>query len=791
MEKLRFDCGCEFDVISKNPLRVNYIPKPAYINFECKRTWEMISAGNTKGVFQIESQLGKMLSKKLKPENMEHLSALISLMRPGCISGDTQVLVRIHKRKNTKRYSYKKISLEQLFKNKLYYNTIISFNEETGKYIDNKIKNIICTGIKPVYKILLSTINRKDLSSSYDIKCTDDHKLLTPSGWKELKELSIGDRFLVTKIHGGKLGKQTSNNIDGEKYFREICFKHYEKKCIFCDWNKGSLDVNHLDGNRKTNNTPENLNYFCPNHHREYSENSISKEQALEARKKYKLSQYDDFTWAEFRGKEYQGESVVFDIQMETPNHNFIAGNVVVHNCLEAMIEGKSITNHYIDRKNHAEEISYLHMGLKPILQDTYGCLIYQEQITNIAKELCGFSLVEAELLRKAIGKKKTDVMAQCKILFLNKAKEIGILSEKEAEEIFHWIEKSQRYLFNKSHSVSYAFNSYITAYTKAHFPRVFISSYLRYAKDKTAGKVHEEVKELVNNGRSMGVEISGPDLRQKNINVQLIDKTIFFGLSNIKRVGETMAQKLLRNIEGLDLNKMTWPEFYLKCTKGINSLSFENMIECGVFDFLGVSRNKMLFEFRQLAELTDKELNFIENRLTREHPDVEYYLEQLVNGGVGKGKACFTKPRQEKIASLLNVIKKPPYSLRDTPEWIAGVEEAKLGVNLSASKLDNNHSAKCANITCSEIAMGNKRDFMLLACEVKRIKETLIKKGASEGRTMAFLTVEDETGMLDSVVAFADVWEQNRALLVPGNTVMIGGDLPKDSLIIKNVYQI
>ena len=139
--------------------------------------------------------------------------------------------------------------------------------------------------------------------------------------------------------------------------------------------------------------------------------------------------------------------------------------------CLEAIVKGKSLTMHYIDRKHKKDAVEYFHEALEPILKSTYGILVYQEQAILLAQEIAGFDLQEADILRKAIGKKKADVMAKVKTNFIDKSVERGIVTKAEAEEIFSWIEKSQRYSFNKSHSVSYAYNAYITAYAKAHFP--------------------------------------------------------------------------------------------------------------------------------------------------------------------------------------------------------------------------------------------------------------------------------------------------------------------------------
>ena len=147
--------------------------------------------------------------------------------------------------------------------------------------------------------------------------------------------------------------------------------------------------------------------------------------------------------------------------------------------CLKAITEGKSMTQHYVDRKNKKEDVKYLDDSLEDILKTTYGVLVYQEQSMLIASKLADFNLQEADVLRKAIGKKNAELMEQVKTSFLEGAEKKGIVTKAVAEEIFSWIEKSSRYSFNKSHAVAYAMNSYLSAWYKANHTKEFFMSYL------------------------------------------------------------------------------------------------------------------------------------------------------------------------------------------------------------------------------------------------------------------------------------------------------------------------
>ena len=185
---------------------------------------------------------------------------------------------------------------------------------------------------------------------------------------------------------------------------------------------------------------------------------------------------------------------------------------------LKAIVDGKSMTQHYVDRKNGVQEITYLHPSLEPILKKSQGVLVYQEQSMQIAQQLAGFNLQEADNLRKAIGKKKADLMAKVKEDFLKGASKQGIITTEEAEEIFSWIEKSSRYAFNKSHAVSYAICAYWSAYAKAHFPLEFYCNYLIHSSGKPDPQ--QEVRELVNDAKNLEIYVNPPSIKSLNISI-------------------------------------------------------------------------------------------------------------------------------------------------------------------------------------------------------------------------------------------------------------------------------
>ena len=448
---------------------------------------------------------------------------------------------------------------------------------------------------------------------------------------------------------------------------------------------------------------------------------------------------------------------------------------------LEAMRDGKSVTNHYIDKKNGLESVDYFHQSLEPILNNTYGEMVYQEQAMEITKVIAGFNLQEADMLRKAIGKKKPEEMAKVKTKFLEGAKKLDIVSIDEAEQIFGWIEKSQRYSFNKSHSVSYAINAYLSAYAKAHFPRVFFASYLRFAKDKIDPQA--EIKELIQNANEMNITVHTPDIRNLNEFFVLKDNKIYFGITDIKGVGASVFHKLVDLLKTVDITSARWLDYLFKVLLNINSTAAKAIIQSGALGFISMTRNKMLFEYTLVSSLTKKELEYIVSNLHSIHTLSEGF------------KLLSTMPRLNKnrkkvVEDCLYSIDFPPYSLDDSPEWLADAEDALLGCSITCSKLDM-YDISMTNITCKELKNTTMKENLILGGEIDFINVTKTKTGKTPGQEMAFVTMTDNTGMIDSIVFFPEKYKEHKNLLFPGNIIIVKGNKSKngDGIIVEKAY--
>ena len=451
--------------------------------------------------------------------------------------------------------------------------------------------------------------------------------------------------------------------------------------------------------------------------------------------------------------------------------------------CLEAYRDGKSVSNHYIDKKNGLESVDYYHPLLVDILGRTYGEMIYQEQAMQIAQKIAGFDLQEADMLRKAIGKKKPEEMAKVRKKFLTGSKKNASITEEQAIEIFNWIEKSQRYSFNKSHAVSYAINAYLSAYAKAHFPKIFFASYLRFAKDKIDPQ--QEIKELVRNAIEMDIDISIPDFRNLNEFFILKNKRIYFGLTDIKGVGKSVFTKILEILKDKDINSLSWPEIISHILLNINSIAAKALVSCGAFDYFRRNRTEMLFDLEVCSNLTKKELIYF-NEVLQENRDQN--IKSIFKIIIDTKK--INKNRKSVIENLLLSLDKPPYSLIDKIEWISDSESSLLGVSVSCSKLDS-YDVSMTNTNCKEFKTSNIKENIIIAAEIANVNVTKTKSGKNPGQEMSFLTIEDQHGMLDSVIMFPDQYVKYRDHLISGNILVFVGSRSKskDSLIVEKCF--
>ena len=260
---------------------------------------------------------------------------------------------------------------------------------------------------------------------------------------------------------------------------------------------------------------------------------------------------------------------------------------------------GAGMHNKYADRKNKREKVEYPHPDLEPVLSETYGIMVYQEQVMQVARTMAGFSMAEADSLRKAMGKKIPSVMAEQEEKFV-KGCVANSYTEALGRELFGYIEHFAGYGFNKSHSAAYGLVAYQTAWLKAHYPAEYMAALLtgtKRDKDRTALYLNE--------CRSMGVEVLTPSVNHSEMDFVARDGAVPFGLSAIRNVGEGVVEAILTE---RDKNGpfSDFGDFINRVDLAVlNKRTIESLIKAGAFDLLGHSRRGLTLVFEQHLEAT------------------------------------------------------------------------------------------------------------------------------------------------------------------------------------------
>ena len=206
---------------------------------------------------------------------------------------------------------------------------------------------------------------------------------------------------------------------------------------------------------------------------------------------------------------------------------------------------GMNMVDSYINRKHEREEVTYGHEAVEKILGTTYGVIVYQEQVMQIAQDLSGFTLGQADILRRAMGKKKKEEMEQLRSTFIDGAVKKKV-SERYAGNLFDQIEQFAGYGFNRSHSVGYALIAYQTAWLKAHFPSEFMASVMSCDLGNT-----DSIQVFVDDCRNIGLNILKPDINKSSYRFEDLDSsTILYGLGAIKGIGESLVEKIVTERE-------------------------------------------------------------------------------------------------------------------------------------------------------------------------------------------------------------------------------------------------
>ncbi len=386
---------------------------------------------------------------------------------------------------------------------------------------------------------------------------------------------------------------------------------------------------------------------------------------------------------------------------------------------------GSGMVEDFIERKHGRQKIHYLFPELEPILNETYGVIVYQEQVIKIASAIGGYTLGEADILRRAMGKKKAEVMAEQRQIFMDKAQKNGFDAQK-AKELFDLMEYFAGYGFNKSHSAAYALIAYQTAYLKANYKAEFMACLISLESTNT-----ENMAFYLDEAKDMGIEIIPPDINKSEINFTVVDGKILFGLQGIKNVGLASLENIL-----LERNKKTFNNILDFCIRidlrTSNKRVLENLIYAGAFDSLKGNRAQKIAELQKIMEVS------VEKK------------KAALTGQMGLFAISNGENEVEEIYDF------EPIDDFDEKEKLQKEKEV-MGFYLSSHPLDTYKTLKWINVSSFD-KFGEKlnsiisaeQEIVMTGCGIlKSCKKILTKKGDS----MAFVQLEDKNSHAEIII--------------------------------------
>lgn len=381
----------------------------------------------------------------------------------------------------------------------------------------------------------------------------------------------------------------------------------------------------------------------------------------------------------------------------------------------------------FINRKHGREAIEFADRKLEPILQETYGIMVYQEQIMRIAQDLAGYSLGEADLLRRAMGKKKVAEMQKHRGIFVEGASQRGV-DGKVADELFDQMVLFAEYCFNKSHSTAYGAVTYQTAYLKAHYPVAYMAALLTV----NAG-ISDKVQRYISNSNAMGIAVLPPDVNSSGIDFTPQDDKILFGLSAVRNLGDGAIHSLIasRQSDGPFLSLADLCDRMAVCGQ-LNRRALESLIHCGALDAMEPSANRA-----QLMADLDLLLDWASAR-ARDKASGQGNLLDLLGGGGAAETAPASAPKAAPV---------PDYA----PTEKLRLEKELVGFYLSDHPLKQLSGASRLLMPIGLGSLEEKADRSRVSALVMVPEMRVVT--TRKGDRMAILQLEDLTGSCEAVV--------------------------------------
>ena len=399
----------------------------------------------------------------------------------------------------------------------------------------------------------------------------------------------------------------------------------------------------------------------------------------------------------------------------------------------------------YIESRHNPDKVKYDPPELEPILRSTYGCTVYQEQVMSIFREIAGYTYGHADVVRRAMSKKKGDVLEAERESFIEGAKARGF-DEAVVGQLFEDMISFANYAFNKSHAAAYAVISYRTAYLKAHYPCEFMAALMTSVLGNLT-----KLAEYIDECKKLGIRVLPPNINESRMNFHPIGNDIVFGLLALKNVGQQFIEKIILERRGRPFKD--FEDFVRRMSDGdINKRMVEALIKSGAFDSLGVYRSRLLSSYEQLLDIaTDRKRANISGQL-----DIFSTVATIEN------EPAFEYP------------KIPEFSIKDK----LMLEKESSGMYFSGHLLDS-YSLHCQTLNAKNISYitdaENIKDKQEIS--IAGIITGVTVKTTRKNEKMAFVTLEDRYGEIECLV-FPSQYEKYSYLLRLDNAIFVGGNL-------------
>lgn len=680
MSEYKFPCGCEIPIASEEikdcdglpSLDINYYNLP-----DCPATWEIFHSGKTKGIFQLEKQLGQGWSKEIKPSTIDEVSTLIALIRPGCLNS------LVDGKNMTKHYADRKNAVEEV------------------KYFYKELEPIL----RDTYNVLVfqeqSIQIAKDLAG-FSLQEAD--QLRRATGKKDAKLMAETEILFIEKAKAhGVISEEAAKEIFG--WIKESN-RYSFNRCLTWDTSvrtpNGSTDIRDIKIGDKV---------YGPNTHLKTREIEVVDKIYTGLQPVFEVTFSNDKTTESIKCTVHH-KFFVFDLGKSIPLHEIIANDYKA-----LSLDGTLLKFH---------QMSYI--GLR----ETYDIEIDSALHCFYADGLC----------------------------------------------------------VSNSHSVAYAELGYWSAFVKYHFPFHFFTSWLQHRKSDS--KDEHETKLLLDDSKSFKVEVGLPSILNLHYGdpgqTLLHNNNVNLGISDIKGLGDSQVEKIIANVFALEetlgpIDKWTWTQFLVHMSNKISSTAVNGLISTGSLSHFGISRTKMLSEYNIWSQLTKSQQAIV----------LEYNFENL--GEILEYLSNHKKVRnKDKILDLLTRYRNSPYALTDGPGVIMQMENEWLQAPISCSRLDSCPGA-IGDTTCLDFDQGKNASKMSIAVEITRVRTHITKSGKSIGQEMAFMSAQDQSGVITNIMVFAGVFSKYKQSLYEGNTVILEGKRSdwnnKTSFAVERVIQV